>query len=364
MSTRYWLDLFTGQTWDEFLKNGATVSGFRENRKRMAAKIHPGDYLICYLTGISRFIGLLEVKSEWYRDTKPIWANEIFPVRFEVELALKLEPNTAVPVLNLRDELSIFRNIKPGQQWSGFFRGSPAEFKPDDAKIIIDAVEDALRNPIERDHDQRKYWRHAKVYESKKAGPVTVPDSDREESVITEPPMEKITHEEMQWLLLKLGSDLGLDIWVARNDRNREYDGISFQSIPGLRKELPRQFDEATNKTVELIDVLWLDKDAIIAAFEVEHTSAIYSGLLRMSDLITMQPNIKINLYIVAPDERRERVMAEVNRPTFARLNPPLPTICQFIPYSELKKEIRQIGGRVKHLKPQFIEDISETCIT
>ena len=149
MSTRYWLDLFTGQTWHEFLKNGATVSGFRENRKRMAAKIRPGDYLICYLTGISRFIGLLEVKSEWYPDTKPIWTSEIFPIRFKVELALRLEPKTAVPVLNLRDRLSIFRNTKPGQQWSGFFRGSPAEFKPDDAKIIIDAKEGPWRRHIQ-----------------------------------------------------------------------------------------------------------------------------------------------------------------------------------------------------------------------
>ena len=61
--------------------------------------------------------------------------------------------------------------------------------------------------------------------------------------------------------------------------------------------ELPRQFDDATNKTIELIDVLWLQGNAIIAAFEVEHTSSIYSGILRMSDLVSMQPNIKLNLY-------------------------------------------------------------------
>ena len=53
---------------------------------------------------------------------------------------------------------------------------------------------------------------------------------------------------------------------------------------------MAKQFDDATNKTIELIDVLWLESDAIIAAFEVEHTTAIYSGLLRMSDLVSMQP--------------------------------------------------------------------------
>ena len=89
---------------------------------------------------------------------------------------------------------------------------------------------------------------------------------------------------------MKIGSDLGLDVWVARNDRNRTHNGASFQEISHLRRKLPRQFDDATNKTIELIDVLWLESDAIIAAFEVEHTTAIYSGLLRMSDLVSMQP--------------------------------------------------------------------------
>jgi hypothetical protein len=40
-----------------------------------------------------------------------------------------------------------------------------------------------------------------------------------------------------------------------------------------------------------------------------------------MSDLIAMQPDLNIPLYIVAPDERREKVLAEVNRPTFHALH-------------------------------------------
>ncbi len=64
MSSKYWLDLFTGQTWEEFLANGAKVSGFRETEQKMAEKVQPGDFFICYLTGISRFIGILKVKSK------------------------------------------------------------------------------------------------------------------------------------------------------------------------------------------------------------------------------------------------------------------------------------------------------------
>jgi len=52
MNRNYWLDLFTGTTWEEFKKHGATVSGFRRRRRRLAKDIHPGDYLLCYLTAV------------------------------------------------------------------------------------------------------------------------------------------------------------------------------------------------------------------------------------------------------------------------------------------------------------------------
>ncbi len=90
MSRKYWLDLVTGATWGKFLEHGAKISGFRESRKKTAQRISPGDYLLCYLTGISRFVGILEVKSKCYTDNTPVWLDEIFPIRFDVELVEKL----------------------------------------------------------------------------------------------------------------------------------------------------------------------------------------------------------------------------------------------------------------------------------
>lgn len=366
MSRNYWLDLFTGTTWEEFKKHGAIVSGFRRRRRRLAKSICSGDYLICYLTGIMRFVGILEVKSECYEDDTPIWDDSVFPIRFKVELIYELTPKTAIPVLSLQDKLSIFKNLRNPNAWSGFFRGSPAKFKTQDGEIITQAIKEAISNPIEREYDESKYRRRPKIFESTKLGVVTVPEEDKEEAkteiLTTISQTEKSTHDEIQWLLLKLGSDLGLDVWVARNDRNRIYNGRAFADIPKLRSNLPRQFDDATNRTIELIDVLWLQGDAIVAAFEVEHSTAIYSGLLRMADLITMQPNIKINLYLVAPDDRREKVFTEINRPTFAKLKPPLPKICKFVPYSQLKGEVEKVGDSIEYMRPEFIEKIAESC--
>lgn len=362
MDRKYWLDLFTGITWGEFLEHGASVSGFRERRKNIVKKIHPRDYFICYLTGISRFIAVLEVQSECYFDESVIFKDESFPHRFKVKLLHRLEPKTAVPVSSLKDKLSLFENLKSPSVWSGFFRGSPVEFDIQDAKIIIEAIKQAEANPVEREFDPRKYYRHPKQYQSSKK-------EIQEEQYIPEIKFveEKLQtpsriHDEIQYLLLKLGSDMNLDVWVAKNDRNREFNGISFQTIPHLRRELPRQFDNLTNKIIEMIDVLWLRGDAIVAAFEVEHSTSIYSGLLRMSDLVSMQPNINLKLYLVAPDDRRGKVLEEINRPTFAKLNPSLPRICRFISYSRLKDEIEQLGSKVKYMRLGFIDEIAENC--
>ncbi len=135
-----------------------------------------------------------------------------------------------------------------------------------------------------------------------------------------------------------------------------------FSAYRRLRSDLPAQFDEATNRTIELIDVLWLKGNAIVAAFEIESTTSIYSGLLRLSDLIAMQPNLKIPLYLVAPDERRDEVVAQVNRPTFSRLSPPMNKMCRFISAEALRDRIAQIEKLTRYLSPEFLVELSESC--
>jgi hypothetical protein len=82
-----------------------------------------------------------------------------------------------------------------------------------------------------------------------------------------------------------------------------------------------------------------------------------------MADLISMQPNLRINLYLVAPDDKYDKVFAQINRPTFNRLKPSLPSICKFIPYTKLQKEIQYIGSRITFTKPEFIDSIAESCL-
>ncbi len=42
----YWIDMFTGTTWDEFRKAGAKICGFNAVKKKAVGKIQPGDILL------------------------------------------------------------------------------------------------------------------------------------------------------------------------------------------------------------------------------------------------------------------------------------------------------------------------------
>jgi predicted RNA-binding protein len=360
----YWLDLFTGQTWQEFLKSGSTVSGFREGRWSTIQKIKVGDYLICYLTGLSRFIGVLEVIGSAYKDSSPIWEGEDFPCRLKVKSIITLPLENAVPVRELADKLSFASMFEANStRWTGHFRGSPAKWKVSDGELVLSTLLDAQDNPVNRPFDSAKLKRKPKALKAK-IGSVTVPEIDEpvEQPSVIEVEKEVTAHTEIQWLLLKLGNDMGLDVWVARNDRNRQYKNNQFNELPRMKSELPLQFDEATNKTIELIDVLWLKGNMIAAAFEIESTTSIYSGLLRMSDLISMQPNLNIPLYLVAPIERREKVFTEVNRPTFSRLTPAMSKMCRYISFNALREQVNQVASVVRYLKPEFLEEVSESC--
>ncbi|MDP5185052.1 EVE domain-containing protein [Blastococcus sp. BMG 814] len=363
VSRTYWLDLFTVDTWQEFRDHGASVSGFSEARMATVQRMKAGDYLLCYLTRVSRWVGILEVTGEPYFDESPIWASEVFPSRVPVKVVLAVDAEFGVPVLDMRDELSVFENLSNPNMWSGPFRGSPAKWKPADGEAVVRALQRAVDHPIERPLGRlRRASRSVAV-------PVDGPDDGHVEHVPVEDSVEPApaqdegtTHTEIQFLLARLGADMGFDVHVARNDTSRVWKGQRLGDLPRLREHLPQQFDPATNRTIELIDLLWLQGNAITAAFEIESTTSIYSGLLRMSDLLAMQPNIAIPLFLVAPDERRGKVIQQVNRPTFDRMKRPLLGVCRYISFDVLRENLQAAQPYVRYLKADWLQTISESC--
>jgi hypothetical protein len=109
----------------------------------------------------------------------------------------------------------------------------------------------------------------------------------------------------------------------------------------------------------ERIDVLWLKGRAIARAFEVEHATAIYSGILRMADLLALQPNMDIRLHIVAPEHRRERVFDEIRRPAFSLIDRgPLSNRCSLLSYDAVREVAEQ--KHLEHLSDSVLDEHAE----
>jgi hypothetical protein len=141
----------------------------------------------------------------------------------------------------------------------------------------------------------------------------------------------------VQAKLAEIGATMGLNIWIPRSDRGRVGELVSEDTRKIFFDDLPLNYDRTTLETIEQIDVLWLKRRSIVRAFEVEHTTAVYSGLLRMADSLALQPNMDIRLHIVAPDERRDKVFREMLRPVFSLLDRgPLSDSCTIISYENV----------------------------
>ena len=389
----YWLDLFTPTTWAEFVAAGATVSGFRQHARGTVSRIRPGDLFLCYVTGVSRYVGLLEVVSESYSDTTTIWAEDTFPVRLRVKPAISLDIEEGVPVVDILPRFSWYASDASQHSWSGHFRRSPKPMTVQDGEMVADALRAAQANPVRRDVAGAKLRRaaftggrpprepeHATpwVAEAPESLEPPTPVVEGAPSAAAEPlvapaPLagddegrtlvEVKAHTEIEGLLLELGSAMGLQLWLDRSDRGQLYGGRRLGEIPGVVDTLPVQFSPEMVRRIERIDVLWLRDEAIIAAFEVEATTAVYSGLLRMADLLALSPNLNIPLFIVAPEERRGKVREEISRPTFSRaLRKPLARSCRYISFSRLREDAARLGTYVRVVKPEeFVEALSES---
>ena len=99
--------------------------------------------------------------------------------------------------------------------------------------------------------------------------------------------------------------------------------------------------DDESQGHIARIDVLWLKGGKVTAAFEIEHTTSIYSGLLRMADLIALSPNLNFPLYIVTPPERLDQVRRQLSRPTFQLLE--LHKRCSFFSFERLLSDADNI---------------------
>lgn len=335
------ITLFTPETYRRFSESKRTATAVRIRQRKAADRVNVGDFLLAYMTGVSRWVGLFEVTGPAYEDQTSLFAdtNDPFVVRLPIRPHVWLAPEHGIPIHDpiLWSKLSFTKNHEPtSTTWTGSVRTSLAPMEPTDAKLLDKLLRAQGRSPVVypiEARDARLIEQHRIRREGGEVV-VSVPE-DAEEQPLMSPKLARESVK-IQALLAKIGATMGFRVWIPANDRAsvlREQPSV----VSSLLEQLPLNYDSTTLKTIENIDVLWLKGRSMARAFEVEHTTAIYSGILRMADLLALQPNMDIRLHIVGPDDRRGKVFEEIRRPVFSLIEgKPLQERCTFLSYDSV----------------------------
>lgn len=349
----YYINLFSPTTYETFTNSDKTISGFAENKRSIANNLRPGDKLICYVTKLSRWIGVIEVNSSMYEDDKPIYypVNDPFTLRFKITPTVWLPLEHSIPITDSKswDHLSFTSGLPSGSNvWSMQVRSSLRKLKDEDGKYLEEVMRHQLMNPVNyplTEADLKKIRTTVTALQSTGSIDLTIPDGD--ETSIT--PNQSSSREsiKIQAKLAEMGEKMGFKIWLPRADRQHVLE--HWQAGDScLLDTLPLNYVNAVLKTIENIDVLWISRNMIIRAFEVEHTTSVYSGILRMADLLALQPNMNVKLHIVAPQERRDKVFQEITRPVFSFMeHGPMKNTCTYLSYENVLviAEDRHLGN-------------------
>lgn len=151
---------------------------------------------------------------------------------------------------------------------------------------------------------------------------------DRDSNAI----VQNLSHCQAQTLLGGIGALKGYGVYVPPNNVELLDWGLvrPFQPITAL----PAYVKERTRFASE-IDVIWVDHkhDVIAAAFEVEHSTSVYSGLLRFNDVLLTCQGVS-RFFVVSNESPRDLFVRQLQRPTFQRSG--LSELASFLDYSNV----------------------------
>lgn len=305
---------------------------------------------------------LAEISGRPFESKDEVWDNGLFPNRIPLKFVHVLEPRDRPPILGeIRDALMQHWGTKYG--WRIL---NQEVLESPGSDILVNAITarpNALsqyqENLTERLDEARV--RRAQLVQRKPYRPPKVPQQPQQHDVDedrAESKGDSSAHTKTQSELVLLGGITGCSVWIARNDQSRQYAGRNLAD--DCLKKLPRMglSDEAARR-ISLIDVIWINQNSPVAAFEIETSTSIYSGLLRMSDLLSVVPALNIHIYIVAPRERQNKVLSELGRPTFRKIG--LSEYCRYIPSEDLSDLIGKVKGFGGHIQPSILDKIAIT---
>jgi hypothetical protein len=275
--------------------------------------MEPGDVVLIYNSGRIRYIGEVATKTRSPHVARYFWDENTSGVTWELIYFIVNEQKVDVPI----GALNPFFGYKESYHPMGF------------TQINQKAVDEFAINfgdllGVLRTLEKGEQVIHA-------ARPSKQEVREVEEKVERAP----TEHDEMQWRLIHLGMLAKCDVWVPSNDQGKQWEGHQFRD--NVLKEFHQSLD--VPPSVKNVDVVWkFGPYSIKSAFEIEHSTSVYSGILRLSDLRAENPNSNYPLFIVADRSRRQKVFNELQRPTFSGPALRLNEVIKYLSYDDVRK--------------------------
>jgi hypothetical protein len=315
-----------------------------------------GDYLAIIVD--KALAGLSVVSGSPFVSKDKIWDNGLYPHRIPIKFQIALNHSERPPVLGeVREVLTSLWGPKYG--WGilnqQIIEGDNADIIIKEIKKRVNGIDDICKNLDQFLEDAIALRKAPKIKAKRTKVKNQSKPQKRPKDPIDARENEPI-HTKAQSLLIKLGKITGCSVWIATNDKGRSYKGKPLGD--GCIKKLPSfGLNQDATQRISLIDIIWIKQNAPVCAFEVEATTSIYSGILRMSDLLAVVPAINIKLFIVGPRERQDKVLGEINRPTFQKIG--LNEYCKFITIEDLENLIAKVDGMHGHVQPSIVDTIA-----
>lgn len=190
---------------------------------------------------------------------------------------------------------------------------------------------------------------HRNLILSDRLGLVSVP-LDTDPGVPMEPAFPPLSARDK---VLELGRILGLATLPPGEETFPESES----------RELPEgkaDWDPAVWQTLQSLDAVWLEQGEVVAAFVMVPCLGAWEGLRRLADLLALHPKLKAPLYAVTQPACEAGILSEIHRPAYRLLKRPLADQLRLLDWDRLRTELEQLGERVRYLKPEFLEGISD----
>jgi hypothetical protein len=136
------------------------------------------------------------------------------------------------------------------------------------------------------------------------------------EAVEEEPSSALDDHWDAIAMLAQVGKLLGYDVYVADPARESSMFGVKLGELADLQ-QVPRFTLDRYLETIGYVDVIWFQEEFPAYCFEVEHSTNVTQGLLR---LYQIRRFTDARFFIVAPAKVEQRFRSEAEKDPFHQI--------------------------------------------